>query len=170
MINVREERPEDFEAVRRVNELAFGQPQEAALVESLRAVADPHISLVAEVEGQVVGHIFFSPVTIESERETQEALGLAPMAVLPEFQGRGVGSRLVREGLEECLKRGHEVVFVLGHPEYYPRFGFEPTQPRGITCEYAVPEEVFMLKELREGALAGRTGVVKYHEEFGKVE
>lgn len=169
MIKVREERPEDFEAVRRVNELAFGRPEEAALVDALRAVADPHISLVAEVEGQVVGHIFFSPVMIESEGAAHEAIALAPMAVLPEFQSRGVGSRLVPEGLDECLRRGHEVVFVLGHPEYYPRFGFEPTKPRGVTCEYPVPEEVFMLKELREGALAGRTGVVKYHEEFGKV-
>ena len=169
MTNVREERPEDFEAVRRVNELAFGQPQEAALVESLRAVAEPHISLVAEVEGRVVGHIFFSPVRLESEGATHEALALGPMAVLPEFQGRGVGSSLVLEGLEECRRRGHEAVFVLGHPEFYPRFGFEPTKARGITCEYPVPEEVFMSKELREGALAGRTGVVKYHEEFGKV-
>ena len=170
MTSVREETPEDFEAVRRVNESAFGRPQEAALVEALRTVADPHISLVAEAEGRVVGHIFFSPVRVESEGAAHEALGLGPMAVLPEFQGRGVGSRLVLEGLEECRRRGHEVVFVLGHPEYYPRFGFEPTKARGITCEYAVPAEVFMLKELREGALAGLTGVVKYHAEFGKVE
>ncbi len=169
MTNVREERPEDFAAVRRVNELAFGRPQEAALVESLRAAADPHVSLVAEVEGRVVGHIFFSPVRVESEGATHEALALGPMAVLPEFQGRGVGSRLVREGLEECLKRGHEGVFVLGHPEYYPRFGFEPTSRRGITCEFPVPEEVFMLKELRAGALEGVRGVVRYHPEFRKV-
>jgi putative acetyltransferase len=169
MTIIREETPGDFGAVRRVNESAFGRPEEASLVEALRASADPHISLVAEVEGRVVGHIFFSPVTIESAGAAHEALALGPMAVLPEFQGRGLGSGLVREGLEECLRRGHEVVFLLGHPEYYPRFGFEPTRPRGITCEYPVPEEVFMLKELREGALAGRTGVVKYHEEFGKV-
>jgi putative acetyltransferase len=169
MTNIREETPEDFQAVRRVNELAFGRPQEAALVEALRDKADPYISLVAEVGGQIVGHIFFSPVTIESGEGAHAAFALAPMAVLPEFQGRGVGSRLVLEGLEECLKRGHEVVFVLGHPEYYPRFGFEPTKPRGITCEFPVPEEVFMLKELRAGALAGRVGVVKYHPEFGKV-
>lgn len=170
MIKVREERPEDFEAVRRVNELAFGRPEEASLVEALRTAAEPHVSLVAEVEGRVVGHIFFSPVMIESEEAAHEAIALGPMAVLPEFQGRGVGSRLVLEGLEECRRRGHGVVFVLGHPEFYPRFGFAPTKPRGITCEYQVPAEVFMLKELREGALAGRAGVVKYHEEFGKVE
>ena len=170
MIKVREERPEDFEAVRRVNESAFGRPQEASLVEALRTAAEPHISLVAEVEGRVVGHIFFSPVRVESEGVSHEALALAPMAVLPEFQGRGVGSRLVFEGLDECARRGHGIVFVLGHPEYYPRFGFAPTKPHGITCEYNVPEEVFMVKELRGGALAGRAGVVKYHAEFGKVE
>jgi putative acetyltransferase len=169
MTTIREETPEDFRAVRRVNELAFGRPQEAALVEALRTSAEPYLSLVAEVEGQVVGHIFFSPVTIESGEGTHDAFALAPMAVLPEFQGRGVGSRLVLEGLEECLKRGHEVVFVLGHPEYYPRFGFEPTKPRGITCEFPVPEEVFMLKELRAGALEGVRGEVKYHPEFRKV-
>lgn len=169
MTTVREETPGDFPEVRRVNELAFGRAQEAALVEALRAVAEPHVSLVAEVGGRVVGHIFFSPVKIEPTEAAHDALAIGPMAVLPEFQGRGVGSRLVLEGLDECLRRGHEVVFVLGHPEFYPRFGFEPAKPRGITCEYPVPEEVFMLKELREGALAGREGVVKYHAEFGKV-
>jgi putative acetyltransferase len=169
MTNIREETPEDFRAVRRVNELAFGRPQEATLVEALKDKADSYLSLVAEAEGQIVGHIFFSPVTIESGEGAHDAFALAPMAVLPEFQGRGVGSRLVLEGLEECLKRGHELVFVLGHPEYYPRFGFEPTSRRGITCEFPVPEEVFMLKELRAGALEGVRGVVRYHPEFGKV-
>ncbi|HEU4593816.1 MAG TPA: N-acetyltransferase [Pyrinomonadaceae bacterium] len=169
MTTIREETPEDFEAVRRVNELAFGRPQEAALVEALRVNAEAYISLVAEVEGRVVGHIFFSPVKVESAESARDAFALAPMAVLPEFQSRGVGSRLVREGLEECLKRGHEVVFVLGHPEYYPRFGFEPTKRWGISCEFQVPEEVFMLKELRAGALEGVRGEVKYHPEFRKV-
>ncbi len=93
--------------------------------------AVPYISLVAEVGGEVVGHIFFSPVKVESADSAHDAIALGPMAVLPEFQGRGVGSRLVREGLEECLKQDHEVVFVLGHPEYYPRFGFEPTKVLG---------------------------------------
>jgi putative acetyltransferase len=169
MTTIREETPEDFEAVRRVNELAFGRTQEGALVEALRAVASPYVSLVAEDGGRIVGHIFFSPVRVESDYAAQDALALGPMAVLPESQGRGVGSRLVLEGLEECRKRGHEVVFVLGHAEYYPRFGFGPTKARGITCEFPVPEEVFMFRELREGALAARGGVVKYHPEFGKV-
>lgn len=166
---VRAETPADRAAVRAVNERAFGRAAEADLVEALREHARPHLSLVAESGGAVVGHIFFSPVTVESAGGETGAFGLAPMAVLPEFQGRGVGSELVRRGLEECRRLGQEVVFVLGHPEYYPRFGFAPAAARGLRCEYPVPDEAFMLVELREGALGGRTGLVKYHPEFGRV-
>ncbi len=174
MITIREETAADFQSVWLVNELAFGRPQEAALVDALRASARPYLSLVAEIGWRVAGHIFFSPVTIEDgENEDGEnvsgAFGLGPMAVLPELQRRGVGSQLVRRGLEECLRRRHEVIVVLGHPEYYPRFGFEPARARGLTCQYAVPDEVFMVKELREGALDGLKGLVKYHPEFDKV-
>lgn len=169
VISVRAETPEDFSAVRRVNEQAFGRPDEAALVDALRTVARPCISLVAVADGQVVGHIFFSPVSIEAEDSVFGALGLAPMAVLPEYQRRGVGSRLVREGLNECRRIGHEVVVVVGHPEYYPRFGFVPAARKELTCEYAVPEEVFMVAELEPGALDGRRGLVKYLPEFGSV-
>ncbi|HEX8650143.1 MAG TPA: N-acetyltransferase [Pyrinomonadaceae bacterium] len=168
-MNIRAEKPEDHLAVRQVNEQAFGRPDEAALVDALRKSADPHISLVAEVGGRIIGHIFFSPVVIESEASVSTALGLAPMAVLPELQKQGIGSRLVRRGLDECRKIGHDVVVVLGHPEYYPRFGFVPSTRMGLRCEYPVAEEVFMVVELRAGALAGRTGVVKYHPEFGRV-
>ena len=168
MTLVRDERPEDYAAVYRVNALAFGQEGEAALVERLRG-ACAHISLVAVEDEQVVGHIFFSPVAVESEGAAFEAVGLAPMAVLPEFQNRGVGSRLVRRGLEECARRGHGVVFVLGHPEFYPRFGFTPAKAKGITCEYPVPDDVFMVLELKPGALGGRTGLVRYRPEFAGV-
>jgi putative acetyltransferase len=168
MMIIRDETPEDYAAVYRVNALAFGREGEAVLVERLRA-AHAHISLVA-VEGErVVGHIFFSPVSVESEGAAFEAVGLAPMAVLPEFQNQGVGSRLVRRGLEECERRGHEVVFVLGHPDYYPRFGFAPARAKGLSCEYPVPDEVFMVAELRPGALGGRTGLVRYRPEFAEV-
>ena len=169
MIRVRPETAEDAPAVRRVNELAFGHPEEAALVEALRDASVPHLSLVAVEDGHVVGHIFFSPVSIESEGSTFQAMGLAPMAVLPEYQGRGVGSELVREGLRECLLRGWKVVVVLGHPEYYPRFGFVPAVGKGLRSEYQVPDEVFMVAELEPGALGGRRGLVKYRREFGAV-
>ncbi|HWS55455.1 MAG TPA: N-acetyltransferase [Pyrinomonadaceae bacterium] len=166
---VRAETPADREAVRLVNERAFGGPAEADLVDALRESGAPRVSLVAEVEGRVVGHIFFSPVSIESEAGAWGAFALGPMGVLPEFQRRGVGSELIRRGLEECRRAGQEVVFVLGHADYYPRFGFRPAASRGLRCEYPVPAEVFMVAELREGALAGRTGLVKYRPEFGGV-
>jgi putative acetyltransferase len=167
--NIRDEIPEDYRAVHQVNEQAFGRPEEADLVDALRKSHQPHISLVAEVEGRIVGHIFFSTVQIESEASATAALGLAPMAVLPKFQNQGIGSALVRRGLEECRSIGHEVVVVLGHPEYYPRFGFVPAKQKGLSCEYSVPDEVFMALELREGALSGRKGLVKYGPEFGSV-
>ena len=168
MITVRAETVGDIPAVRRVNELAFGRPDEADLVDALRAAARPHISLVAVSHGQVVGHIFFSPVTLEAEAAAPAIFGLAPMAVIPERQKQGIGSRLVREGLRECQRVGCDVVVVVGHPEYYPRFGFIPASRKGLRCEYPVPDEVFMLAELRPNALSGR-GLVKYRPEFGGV-
>jgi putative acetyltransferase len=168
MIIVRAETPEDVAAVRRVNELAFGRAEEAALVDALRAAACPHISLVAEAEGQVVGHIFFSPVTLETEDRAPAMLGLAPMAVLPEYQNQGIGSHLVREGLNECRRTGCDAVVVLGHPEYYPRFGFVPASRKGLRCEYPAPDEAFMVLELTPGGLSAQ-GLVKYRPEFGDV-
>ncbi|MDQ3753637.1 MAG: N-acetyltransferase [Acidobacteriota bacterium] len=168
MIIIRSETPEDYAAVYRVNTLAFGSESEAALVDKLRAVY-PHISLVAVRDNQVVGHIFFSPVSVESEDTNFTALGLAPMAVLPEYQNQGIGSQLVRHGLKECESQGHDVVFVLGHPSYYPRFGFSPAKAKGIGCEYLVPDEVFMVAELKPEALGGRTGLVRYRPEFAEV-
>jgi putative acetyltransferase len=166
---VRAENREDHGAVRRVNELAFDGAAEANLVDALRENGAAHVSLVAEEDGRVVGHILFSPLTVESAAGVWEAMGLAPMAVLPELQGRGVGSALVREGLKECLRLGHEVVFVLGHADYYPRFGFRPAGPLGLTCEFPSPEENFMVAELKPGALAGRDGLVRYGPEFHDV-
>lgn len=172
-IRIRAERPEDLPAIHRVNYVAFsqafGHAGEADLVDALREQAHPHISLVALLGGEVVGHIFFSPVIIEGEGSSFQAMGLAPMSVLPEHQGRGIGSRLVREGLDACRRIGHNVVVVLGHPDYYPRFGFEPAAPKGIRSEYDVSDDKFMVAELEPGALAGRKGVVKYHAAFANI-
>lgn len=167
---IRPETAEDLPAVHRLVELAFGQSSEADLVDALRDQAHPLISLVAVLEGEVVGHIFFSPVSIESERDRFTAMGLAPMAVLPDHQNKGIGSELVRAGLKECRRIGHDVVVVLGHPRYYPRFGFVPACGKGIRSEYDVADDVFMVAELTSGALGGRTGLVKYHPAFGEVE
>ena len=116
-----------------------------------------------------MGHIMFSPVTIVSEDSSFDALGLGPMAVLPAYQNKGIGSELVRTGLRRCADTGQEIVVVLGHPDYYPRFGFKPAKTWGIRCEFDVPDDVFMVKELRAGALAGPGGVVKYQPEFNTV-
>jgi putative acetyltransferase len=169
MVIVRQEKPEDVAAVRHINEQAFGRAAEADLVGALRAHGKALLSLVAVEGDQVIGHILFSPVTIESDGKIFSALGLAPMAVLPEHQRRGIGSLLVKRGLDECRQVGHECVVVLGHPEYYPRFGFLPASQYGIRSEYDVPDDVFMALELREGALRGRAGVAKYQPEFNEV-
>lgn len=169
MLSVRPEKPEDIPAVRHVNEQAFDGPQEAALVDALRKAARPFVSLVAIEDGQVVGHIAFSPVTIEGGGSVRKAMGLAPMGVLPEHQRRGIGSRLVRAGLEECRRLGCEIVVVVGHPEYYPRFEFSPASEQGLRSEYEVPEEAFMVTELQAGALRGVRGLVKYHAAFSSV-
>jgi len=169
VVTIRAETTEDHPAVYRVNQLAFGQPNEADLVDALRERVDAFISLVATVDDNVVGHIFFSLVTVGSEEAAFTAMGLAPMAVLPTHQNQGVGSLLVREGLKECQRRGYDIVVVLGHPNYYPRFGFEPAISKGMRCEYDVPDDVFMVAELKPDALGGRQGLVKYHREFGKV-
>lgn len=169
MTVVRKESPQDYEAVRRVNELAFEQPDEADLVDTLRGVAQPQLSLVAVADGQVVGHIFFSPVVIESGDSELTAVALAPMGVLPEYQRRGIGSELVKQGLIECRQLGITVVVVIGHPNYYPRFGFSPAGARGLQCEYKVPDEAFMVIELKPGSLRGEGGLVKFPPEFANV-
>lgn len=169
MIIVRPERLEDVAAIRHVVEEAFGRPQEADLVDRLRRRGAYTLSLVAVEDDQIVGHILFTPVTVTSGDASFEAVALGPMAVLPSHQRRGVGSRMIRAGLEECRRGGQDVVVVLGHPTYYPRFGFKPSRPLGIRWEHDVPEEVFMVAELREGALAGRDGVVNYQPEFTSV-
>jgi putative acetyltransferase len=166
---IRPETPPDHHAIRRVNTLAFGRPHEGALVDALRRAAQPYISLVAKVDGQVVGHIFFSPVTIESAEGECPAFGLGPMSVLPEYQRQGIGSQLVQQGLEACARIGQGVVVVLGHPQFYPRFGFVQAHTKELHCEYAVPDEDFMVVELVPGALQGRPGLVKYLPEFAQV-
>jgi putative acetyltransferase len=168
VIEVRAENSDDIPAINRINELAFGRPNEAALVDRLRQAADPYISLVATDSGQAVGHIFFSPVWIESQDALSTGMGLGPLAVLPEHQNRGVGSLLVREGLRECQHIGRELIVVVGHAAYYPRFGFVQADQKGLRCEYPVRPEVFMVAELKPSALMGVHGLVKYRPEFNE--
>jgi len=166
LLIIRPETPEDKASIRHVNKEAFGQEEEAGIIEKLRNRGVLTISLVAVQDDRTVGHIAFSPVKVESERSSFEAIALAPMAVLPAYQRKGIGSQLVRSGIKECQHLGHEIIVVLGHPNYYPRFGFVPAKPKGIKCEFEVPDEAWMILELREGALAGRQGTVSFQPEF----
>jgi putative acetyltransferase len=166
LLTIRPEIPKDQTSIHYVNQEAFGRDREADLVDRLRKRGILTISLVAVQETAVIGHIAFSPVEICSEKSSFGALTLAPVAVLPAHQDKGIGSRLVIEGLEECRRLGHEIIVVVGHPNYYPRFGFVRAKPKRIECEFEVPDEAWMIKELKEGALAGRQGKVKFQPEF----
>lgn len=165
---IRPESDNDHDAVHALNASAFESPAEAMLVDTLREQAKPVISLVAEMDGTVAGHILFTPVTLSTYPDLQ-VMGLAPMAVIPGHQKQGVGSALVRAGLDQCRQMGYVAVVVLGHPEYYPRFGFSPSSRFDMDSEYDVPEDVFMAMELKPGALCGKTGRVKYHAAFASV-
>lgn len=167
--HIRSESTADHAAIRVINERAFGGAGEANAIEALRQCGQTAISLVAEVEGRVVGHILFSPVMLVSAEGALFGLGLAPLAVLPEFQRRGIGSQLTRAGLVECRRRQCEFVVVLGHSDYYPRFGFERASKYGLRCEWDVPDPAFMVIELHPGALTNRAGLVKYQPEWSNV-
>ncbi|BAY27984.1 GCN5-related N-acetyltransferase [Calothrix sp. NIES-2100] len=149
-MNIRSETILDYPAIAEVNTLAFGQENEAKLVEEIRHSERyiPELSLIAEVENIVVGHILFSYIDLVGEERLQ-VLGLAPMAVLPDFQRQGIGSALVKAGLEIANARGEVMAIVLGHPQFYHRFGFEPSVNYGIESPFPVPEDVFMVKPLQ---------------------
>jgi putative acetyltransferase len=167
-MQIRVEKECDREAVRAVNISAFETTSEADLVDALRQQAHPIISLVAEENGEVVGHILFSPVSL-SGQPNLKVMGLAPMAVAPSQQKKGTGSALVQSGLDHCRKLGFVAVVVLGHPQYYPRFGFSPASQFGVDSEYDVPDEVFMAMELQPDALSGIIGTVRYHSAFSNI-
>ncbi len=167
-MQIREERPADYEAIREVNRRAFGSEDEPQLVDRLRTAGLAVASLVAEDAGEIVGHILFTDLPIQNGDVLIPAVALAPMAVVPEGQRCGIGSALVRRGLELCRERGKAVVMVVGHPAYYPRFGFSAQLAQHLRAPFS--GEAFMALELTAGVLNGVTGSVKYPEAFGPLE
>jgi putative acetyltransferase len=166
---VRADAAGDAPAVRAVHMAAFDRPAEADLVEALRRTGALAVSCVAEADCVVVGHVALSPVTLGADRGRPRVLGLGPMAVAPERQRTGIGTALVRDALARARAAGWTAAVVLGHPEYYPRFGFRPASTFGIGCRYDVPDAAFMAMELVPGSLAGTSGTVEYHPAFDAV-
>jgi len=169
MIIIRIEKSEDVLQVRKINEQAFETSAEANIVDILRQTCPNSLSLVAEDENCVVGHILFSPAVVNSAGGRIEGMGLAPMAVLPGRQRQGIGSQLVKRGIEILRERGCPFVIVLGHPEYYPRFGFELASKYELSSQWdGVPDEAFMVMIMDHAPLKGVSGVAKYREEFNE--
>jgi putative acetyltransferase len=169
MISIRPEAPGDAAQVRRINELAFGQAAEADLVDRLRQACADSLSLVAEDRAAVVGHILFTPVVVERSGQRIVGMGLAPMAVLPDRQRSGIGSQLVTRGLDALRDRRCPFVVVVGHPEYYPRFGFEPASRHGLGSQWdGIPDAAFMAIILDPAAMVGVSGIARYRDEFNE--
>lgn len=171
MIIIRPETLADSNMISEVNKLAFGQENEARLVENIRRRANfnSKLSLVAIKNEKVVGYLLFSPIVIQTPKDDIPALALAPLAVCPKFQNQGIGSELVKQGLEECKGLGHKVIVVIGHPNYYTRFGFSSATAKGLKAPFPVPDEAFMILELVPGALDGISGMIKYPPVFDEV-
>lgn len=169
-VEIRQEDARDYPSVYDVNTCAFGRKEEARLVDRLR-LSDafiPELSMVATVDSKVVGYILFTKIHIVENENGVPSLALAPMAVTPDFQRKGVGGQLIRHGFDEARKLGYKSVVVLGHSDYYPRFGFTPTIKWDIKPPLNVPEKAFMGLELEEGSLSGVRGKVLYASEFGE--
>ncbi len=163
--DVRTERPGDEAVIHALNVAAFPTVAEARLVDALRVDGALTLSLVAVVDSAIVGHIACSPVTVDADGQRAHGLGLAPMAVAPAHQRRGIGARLIQEGLRAMRAQGQPFCVVLGHPDYYPRHGFVPARTRGLRWEHG-HDDAFFVQALSPGGLAGVTGIVRYRPEF----
>ena len=165
-IVIRDEQPGDVRAIQEVNRRAFGQEQEGNIVDALRHDNGVLLSLVATSGGRVVGHILYSPAVVAGV----QGAALGPMAVLPDHQRQGIGSELVKAGNARMKEAGCPFVLVLGHAEFYPRFGFTSAGALGITCEWDVPDEVFMALVLDETVTSRLSGDAHYRREFSTVQ
>ena len=171
VINIRKETEKDYEDIKSVNDKAFGQENEGKIVENLRKnekyISD--LSLVAEIDNKIVGHILFFPIKVISQKNEYETLSLAPMSVLPNYQKMGIGLKLIAYGIKAAKKAGYTSIIVLGHSDYYPRFGFVPASTFGIKPPFEVPDTAFMALELLPNSLKGKQGTVKYPKEYNEV-
>jgi putative acetyltransferase len=169
-MEIRIEKPEDLEAVHNLNIVAFGRENEAKLVDRLRGIGST-FSFVAVHYSRMVGHLLFSLGGVERKCSKKlSILGLAPVAVLPNYQRQGIGTRMIRQGLKECGRSGFQAVVVLGNPDFYSRFGFIPASRKNLGCEYDVSDEAFIVLELESGALQDCSGTVKYRSDFSLCE
>ena len=169
MVTIRHEASDDISAVHALNERAFGQPLEATIVDKIRSSGGIGISLVAEEQGRVVGHILFSSAGIEGPQGIVRGMGLAPMAVLPDLQRQGIGTQLVKKGIEILREMHCPFNIVLGHPDHYPRFGFERASRYGIRCIWkGVPDDVFLVLWLDRAKAETVRGIARYRDEFNE--
>lgn len=168
MIKYRPEKYSDRAAIFEINRLAFPEDNEARLVDMLRESESyvNGLSIVAEKDGEIVGHILFTKLTIESPEGDSVVLSLAPLAIKPDFQRQGIGSGLLKEGIKACKSSGYQAIVVVGHPEYYPRFGFISARKNGLEAPFPVPDEAFMVYELSPGSLDSISGIIRYPPEF----
>lgn len=169
MIAIRKELPGDEPAIRNVHLAAFGQADEANIVDDLRKNCEVLLSLVAVEGDKIVGHALWSPAVIESDSSVSQGMGLGPVGVVPELQRKSIGTRLIKEGTDILQSQGCRFVIVLGHPDYYPRFGFVPAKRYGIKSEWDMPENAFMVLMLDPGQAAAIQGIAKYRPEFSIV-
>lgn len=172
-VKIRQENKDDIKEIYEINALAFGQDNEAKLADALRNNSNvfvPELSLVATIDNKIVGHILFTKIKINDDNQNEfESLALAPMAVKPNIQKKGVGGQLIRAGLDKARQLNYKSVIVLGHRHYYPKFGFVPTNKWNIKSPFDVPIEAFMGIELIEDGLKNVSGIVKYPKEFDAV-
>jgi putative acetyltransferase len=165
VIDIREEHAGDVSEIRELNQHAFGQSQEGNIVDALRANGGVLLSLVATLHGHVVGHILYTPLSVSGV----DGAALGPMAVLPQHQRQGIGSELVEAGNRRLKGSGCPFIIVVGHANFYPRFGFKPGNTCGITCGWEVPDEAFMVLTLDHARMAGVSGLAQYRPEFSTI-
>ena len=170
MLEIRPERPGDEDAKAEDTRRAFEGEEETGIIEAVRGSGYfiPELSLVAEQDGKIIGHVMFSIITlVRFDRPAEKILSLAPMSVDPEMQKQGIGTALVKAGMEKAAELGHTVVVVIGHPEYYPRFGFRQARPIGFDIGMDVPDAAFMVAGLQPDALQDTAGMIQFSPPFG---